>query len=493
MSRTADLWWATEPVVESLEARALLSGTALDVTQATAAFGTELRIAGTAGNDQITVTQTADGLVVSNGTGWSATYGGTYGSLRIDGGAGNDTILVDSSVTVDATLFGGSGDDTITGGSGDDHLYGGQGTNKLIGGAGDDVLVTIGGSTSDLLTGGAGRDSFWLDSKSTEVVTDLSTDESSNGALHRLASFFNTGTATPPPPPASTFPAGGAIESPIVRFKPGFTPLSPVPPLGPTTPAGPMDLLGGDLPDPVLTAGATHYQNCSGQPLFGTNGPGEDDISQGQVGDCYFLAVLSSVAKLNPWRIRQAVVDLGAGTYCVRFMNGTTSAYVRVDGDLPVNDWGGLGYADFGKQGSLWVAIVEKAYADFRTTAGAYASLNSGWMDESYQALGIDSSDRYSYTGAQDLLNFIASELAKGKSVTFAIGTPPANTGLPGGHAYTVDSVTRDASNNVVGVRLRNPWGIDGYSCNDGLNDGYVTINGQQALSCMLGVVSAIV
>ena len=193
--------WAAEPVVESLEARAMLSGTALEVTQATAAFGTELRVAGTAGNDQITVTQTADGLVVSNGTGWSATYGGTYGSLRIDGGAGNDTILVDASVTVDATLFGGSGDDTITGGSGDDHLYGGQGTNKLNGGAGDDVLVTIGGGTSDVLTGGAGRDSFWLDSKSTEVVTDLSTDESSSGALHRVASFFNTPSATPPPSP----------------------------------------------------------------------------------------------------------------------------------------------------------------------------------------------------------------------------------------------------------------------------------------------------
>ena len=321
MSRTADLWWATEPVVESLEARAMLSGTPLDVTQATVAFGKELRVSGTSGNDQITVTPAdAGGLVVSTGTGWTAAYVGPYASLRIDGGAGNDTILVDAAVTVDATLFGGTGDDTITGGAGDDHLYGGQGTNKLNGGAGDDVLVTIGGSTSDLLTGGAGRDSFWLDSKSTEVVTDLASDESSGGALHRVASYFNTATAAPAPPPASTFPVGGAIESAIVRFKPGFTPLSPIAPLSPAQAAGPMDLVGGDLPDPIITSGATHYQNFSGQPLFGTNGPGEDDISQGQVGDCYFLAVLSSVAKINPWRIRQAVVDLGDGTYCVRFM-----------------------------------------------------------------------------------------------------------------------------------------------------------------------------
>src|SRR3954453_23291399 len=223
MSRTADWWWTTEPVVESLEARAMLSGTPLDVTQATVTFGKELRVAGTSANDQITVTQTDAGLVVSTGSGWSATYAGPYASLRIDGGAGNDTIVVDAAVMVDATLVGGTGDDTLTGGSGDDHLYGGQGTNKLNGGAGDDVLVTIGGSTSDLLTGGAGRDSFWLDSKSTEVVSDLASDESTSGALHRVASFFNQGTATPPPPPPPNFPVGGAIESPIVRFKPGFT------------------------------------------------------------------------------------------------------------------------------------------------------------------------------------------------------------------------------------------------------------------------------
>src|SRR6478609_11715923 len=106
MSRTADLWHATEPVVESLEARAMLSGTPLEVTtDPDAAFGAELRISGTSGNDQITVTQTTGGLVVSNGTGWTSTSVGTYASLRIDGGAGNDTIVVDASVMVDATLF----------------------------------------------------------------------------------------------------------------------------------------------------------------------------------------------------------------------------------------------------------------------------------------------------------------------------------------------------------------------------------------------------
>ena len=44
----------------------------------------------------------------------------------------------------------------------------------------------------------------------------------------------------------------------------------------------------------------------------------------------------------------------------------------------------------------------------------------------------------------------------------------------------------------TVGVRLRNPWGVDGAG-SDGANDGYVTLTGAQALAAMSGAVSAAV
>ena len=91
------------------------------VAEISAAGGLQLRVTGTGGNDQITVMQSASGLVVSAG-GWSGTYARSYKSLLIDGGAGNDIITLDPSVTVNAILKGGAGNDSLNGGSGNDRL-----------------------------------------------------------------------------------------------------------------------------------------------------------------------------------------------------------------------------------------------------------------------------------------------------------------------------------------------------------------------------------
>jgi hypothetical protein len=45
-------------------------------------------------------------------------------------------------------------------------------------------------------------------------------------------------------------------------------------------------------------------------------------------------------------------------------------------------------------------------------------------------------------------------------------------------------------SGQPIGLRIRNPWGQDGVK-NSSKNDGYVTISGQQAMSCLWMLVSA--
>ncbi len=50
-----------------------------------------------------------------------------------------------------------------------------------------------------------------------------------------------------------------------------------------------------------------------------------------------------------------------------------------------------------------------------------------------------------------------------------------------------------NASGVATGLVLRNPWGVDGAGNDANPNDGYVTINGTQALGSMIGVVSAYV
>jgi hypothetical protein len=410
------------------------SGQPLSIAQ----VGSVLQITGNTGSDTIAVSQSGQTYTISNGT-WTTEISGDFMGLVVNGNGGNDSIQLDASVTTDATLRGGAGDDTLVGGSGHDAFYAGAGNNQLTGGTADDTFVAI-GSSSDTVTGGGGFDNFWLDNSSIEVVTDLSSAESAGGAMHRVSSFlgFNSG--------------GGSV-----------TPIS-------------TSLLGQNLPDPIISSGYT-YQNFSANPLFGAAGPSEDDVVQGQVGDCWFLSVLSSVAKVDPNRIRESVVDLGDGTYAVQFGSGSTRTFVRVDADLPTFSWGGPAYANFGAGGSLWVAIMEKALTSYRysTSAAAYANCSSGWMSEAYGDLGAGSGSSISGSSATDWFNQICSALASGQSVTYAT-KPSALANLVGNHAYTVDQVGYDAYGNAYLV-LRNPWGMDGYSSIDGVNDGYVTVS----------------
>src|SRR5205085_3623021 len=108
----------------------------------------------------------------------------------------------------------------------------------------------------------------------------------------------------------------------------------------------------------------TRISNAS---FWGT-GPTMSDVNQGQVADCFLLGSLQSVSYASPDRLREVAVDLGDGTYAVQFQRSGTT-YVRVDGDLPAGGWygNGLMYDHPGASGNLWLPIIEKAYAEFRT------------------------------------------------------------------------------------------------------------------------------
>ena len=475
-----------QSVVESLEGRTMFAAVPLNVTEAAYMGGTQLRVTGTDAADHVTITRTDAGLRISNNTGWSVTKAGNYKSLLVNAGNGNDTVTLDASVNTSAILYGGAGNDTLIGGNGNDRLYGGLGTNALYGGNGDDTLVTIGGNNNDQLAGGEGADSFWADNSGSEVVVDLSGAENAAGHLHRVGSFANTATQQQSSSKLTTKSMNtlGTKAQSKMGLSAARGSRSTV-----TTTAN--DLLGQNIADPTTNSGGISYKSFSDRPLFSDEGPSMDDVAQGYVGDCYFLATIASVAEVNADRIRQSVVDLGDGTFAVQFSKNGSKVFFRVDADLPT--WGGgssLAYADLGKQESMWVAVMEKAFAHFRTGANSYESINAGWMSEAYTALGLNSTSRYSSTAGAALLNLMKSELEAGKSVTYAVGNVASGAPLIGYHAYTVVSVNVDGNGNPVSVTLRNPWGIDGAG-NDGNNDAYVTITAAQAHASFLGLSSA--
>lgn len=442
---------------ENLEARAMLSGGPLTISTGTYLGGTQLRINGTNGDDQILVERTSNGLRISNGDGWSANFNKAYKTIRIDAAAGNDSITIDPVIKQSAILYGGVGNDTLRGGSGADRLYGDEGNDQTYGNAGDDVLVNIGGGSLDKSYGGSGSDSFWSDPK--DLIADPSVAELHSGAVHRVDNFMSYSVSS-----------DGRTRKYAVTKEP----------------------CTANFADPATTDRSYTYRNFASHPLFSTAGPKANDVIQGQVGDCYFLSVLSSVAKIDPGLIKQSVADLGDGTYAVRFYRDNKAVFVRVDADLPAFKSGSPAYADLGAQGSIWTAIMEKAFTLFRTTSGTYGSIESGWMSESYTALGKPSSETYSFNCAGNLMTSIENAFAAGKSVTYAVDSPSGGAPVIGGHAYMVDSVTRDSKGKVNGLRLRNPWGIDGAG-DDGRDDGYVTVSACQAFESFLGLTTAAV
>ena len=97
------------------------------------------------------------------------------------------------------------------------------------------------------------------------------------------------------------------------------------------------------------------------QPLF-PHEPSLNDIAQGGLGDCYLLAALSAVVNMSPQFIKDCMRDNGDGTVTVRFFevpakdsDPTLTHYVKIKKAVPDGD--------VYSRGSLWVQLIEHAYA----------------------------------------------------------------------------------------------------------------------------------
>ena len=88
--------------------------------------------------------------------------------------AGNDTVIVNGSLHISATLFGEAGNDVLIAARGDDELEGGPGNDRLIGGAGDDTLC--GAEGNDTISGGSGNDLIGGDAGNDKVIGDSGND-----------------------------------------------------------------------------------------------------------------------------------------------------------------------------------------------------------------------------------------------------------------------------------------------------------------------------
>jgi hypothetical protein len=375
---------------------------------------------GEAGNDTVDGGDHNDDL--SGGTGNDSIEGGT-GNDSISGGSGNDSITGESG---NDTAHGNDGNDLIRGEAGDDDLfgsdgrdtiYGGGGADSISGGDNNDLLVAVGGGQSDTVKGNDGTDIFWVDSEGSESVTSGSAEN-----VHRIASFKEL---------RKHHSSGPDTVQSVDR-----------------------GLDGPELIDPISVGS---YRDFSDHKLFAEAGITESDANQqhSEAHDCYFISTLMAIAKHDPNFIARNVVDLGDGTYAVHFHNFFGDEYVRVDGDLPTNDNGSMTYARLGAEGSIWAAIMEKAYAFYRRDEGNYLSLDYGSASEVLDDLGLGGNkDTFNpfFFDARGLANRIREELQAGRAVLVSTTEDAKDhvDGLRNNHILLVDHVVVSSSTGEV-------------------------------------------
>lgn len=230
----------------------------------------------------------------------------------------------------------------------------------------------------------------------------------------------------------------------------------------------------GNPPFGDITA-ATQHTAIPGQVTTVGAGDGTgvhpNDISQGQLGDCYLLASLGAIALQNRSIIENAIRDNGDGTYTVTFHQRTNKSWyefwrgeyetveITVNNEFGTDANGNPVFAKpgdgTGDQRELWPMIIEKAYAQWK---GGYQQIgHGGWPHEAMEAL----TGQRSENGGDLSMSDMADSFSDGEAISVWTGDAKGplfdNGTLVGGHAYFVTNV--DRTNNTV--TLHNPWGWD--------------------------------
>ncbi|MGE0710008.1 MAG: C2 family cysteine protease [Planctomycetota bacterium] len=217
----------------------------------------------------------------------------------------------------------------------------------------------------------------------------------------------------------------------------------------------------------------------------------EDDVQQGELGNCYLLATLAAVARTQPRELERRLRDLGGGQYEVRF--GPTDSPMLVNDRFPAERVGGrlqpvfarFGDRDDAGRPELWPMLFEKAWAQrsggYGPTDGGHpavvlARLTGGELrspsDEALRRFLLGAEDMPSPSvwslslrrvEARTALRIAERVMAQERPAvvsTRAVWEEGAERsarelGLLPAHAYTLLGA-RDG-----GIYLRNPWGHD--------------------------------
>jgi hypothetical protein len=133
------------------------------------------------------------------------------------------------------------------------------------------------------------------------------------------------------------------------------------------------------------------YENVDQQSKLFPVTPNLSQVKQGQLGDCYFVTAVSSIVQRSPEKIMEMMIDKGDYVEVKFYNEEKKRSSVRVNksvvkysnGEHPI-----VG-KDAYTRGSVWVQLLEKAYATFLNTS--YTKIQQGVVGDAWKhLLGID-------------------------------------------------------------------------------------------------------
>lgn len=238
-----------------------------------------------------------------------------------------------------------------------------------------------------------------------------------------------------------------------------------------------------DLPGEPSTGGTGRYEEFDGEIDLSDEALRSDQIDQGTLGDCWFLAGVGAIANDDPDFIREHMTENADGTWTVTLYDDGEPVEITVEPTFPR---GGAG----GPDGVTWISIYEKAAAEY--FGGDYEALDGGYSSEAFEMVTGREAEK---TGEGDF-DSLRDELADGPVV---VGTENNDIGERGwrvweseidddsivpNHAYIVEEIIpanhpRNASDEPV-VVLTNPWGPDGGTLDGTSRDGVLHLTEQE-------------
>ncbi|KAG0278841.1 hypothetical protein BGZ95_002990 [Linnemannia exigua] len=201
-------------------------------------------------------------------------------------------------------------------------------------------------------------------------------------------------------------------------------------------------------------------------PIFFLNGASPDDIQQGSVGDCWFVASLAVISNI-PGLLEQLCVKRNeqVGVYGFIFFKDGDWVSTVVDDQIlyKINSLSGrreLYFSSCHDERESWLPLMEKAYAKIH---GDYESLDGGYTAEGIEDLTGGTASMMFTSDILDKDRFWEEEMKEvnkntlmGCCIQFEEESPEKN-GIQSGHAYSVLNVAEYEGERLVHVR--NPWG----------------------------------